>query len=48
MATHSSILVREIPWTEEPSGPQSMGHKEWDMTEQLTMGLEAMILCFEY
>ena len=23
MATHSSILVREIPWTEEPGGPQS-------------------------
>ena len=20
MATHSSILVREIPWTEEPDG----------------------------
>ena len=20
MATHSSILVREIPWTEEPGG----------------------------
>ena len=25
MATHSSILAWEIPWTEEPSGPQSMG-----------------------
>ena len=25
MATHSSILVREIPWTEEPGGLQSMG-----------------------
>ena len=25
MATHSSILVWEIPWTEEPSGLQSMG-----------------------
>ena len=25
MATHSSILAREIPWTEEPSGLQSMG-----------------------
>ena len=25
MATHSSILVQEIPWTEEPSGLQSMG-----------------------
>ena len=25
MAPHSSILVREIPWTEEPGGLQSMG-----------------------
>ena len=25
MATHSSILACEIPWTEEPSGLQSMG-----------------------
>ena len=28
MATHSSILAWEIPWTEEPRGLQSMGsHK---------------------
>ena len=25
MATHSSILVWEIPWTEEPGGLQSTG-----------------------
>ena len=25
MATHSSILAWEMPWTEEPSGLQSMG-----------------------
>ena len=25
MATHSSILAWEIPWTEEPGGPQSTG-----------------------
>ena len=25
MATHSSILAWEVPWTEEPGGPQSMG-----------------------
>ena len=25
MATHSNILAWKIPWTEEPSGPQSMG-----------------------
>ena len=25
MATHSSILAWEIPWTEKPGGLQSMG-----------------------
>ena len=25
MATHSSVLAWEIPWTEEPGGPQSVG-----------------------
>ena len=25
MATHSGILMREIPWTEEPGGLQSIG-----------------------
>ena len=30
MATHSSILALEIPWTEEPAGLQSMGlQKSW-------------------
>ena len=37
MPTHSSILAWEDPWTEEPGGLQSMGHKELDMTEQLTL-----------
>ena len=27
MATHSSILASEIPWSEEPSRLQSMGFK---------------------
>ena len=27
MATHSSILGWEIPWTEEPAGLQSVGSK---------------------
>ena len=27
MATRSSILAWEMPWTEEPGGLQSMGHK---------------------
>ena len=32
MATHSSILAWEIPWTEEPGGLQSMRSKDLDMT----------------
>ena len=36
MATHSSTLAWEIPWTGEPSGDySSWGHKESDTTEQL-------------
>ena len=33
MATHTSILTWEIPWTEEPGGLQSMGPQESNMTE---------------
>ena len=33
MATHSSILAWEIPWTEKPGGYSSWGHKELDATE---------------
>ena len=33
MATHCSILGWRIPWTKEPGGLQSMGHKDSDMTE---------------
>ena len=32
IATHSSILAWEIPWTEELGRPQSMGSEESDMT----------------
>ena len=28
MAMHSSILDWEIPWREEPGGPQSMGSQK--------------------
>ena len=34
LATHSSILVQKIPWTEESGGLQSMGSQRVDMTEQ--------------
>ena len=32
MPTHSSVLAWRIPWTEEPSGLQSMGSQELDTT----------------
>ena len=35
MATHSSILAWEIPWTKEPGRLQSMGLQESDTTYQL-------------
>ena len=33
MATHFSIFVWRIPWTEEPGGLQSWGSRESDRTE---------------
>ena len=27
VATHSCVPAGKIPWTEEPGGPQAMGHK---------------------
>ena len=35
MATHSSTLVWEIPWTEEPGGLRSIGSEDLDTTWQL-------------
>ena len=32
VATHSSILVWKIPWTEEPGGLQPMGSEEVNVT----------------
>ena len=32
MATHSSFLAWETPWTEEPGGLQLWSHKGQDMT----------------
>ena len=36
MATHSSILAWRIPWTGELEDYSPWGHKESDMTEQLS------------
>ena len=37
MATHSSILAWEIPWTDEPGRLQSVGSQESDTAKQLTL-----------
>ena len=37
MATCFSILTWRIPWTEEPGGHQSMGHKQLDTPERLSL-----------
>ena len=36
MATHSSILARIIPWTEEPGGLQSKGSQKSDKNNKMT------------
>ena len=36
MATHSSILAWEIPWTEKPGGLQKVGH-DWVTNTNLTL-----------
>ena len=33
MAIYSRVLVRRIPWTEEPGSLQSVGPRESDTTE---------------
>ena len=42
MATHSSILDRRIPWTEEPGKLQSMG------SQRAGHNSEVNTLCFEF
>ena len=39
MATHSSTLIWNIPWTEEPGGLQFLGRQESDTTKGLTLPL---------
>ena len=39
MATYSSILPWEIPWSEEPGRLQSMGSQRVGMTERLTLSV---------
>ena len=36
MATHSSVLARRIPWTEEPGGLQSTGSQSRTQLKRLS------------
>ena len=44
MATHSSVLVWRIPWTEEPGGLQSMGSQSWTRLSDFHCQLLKMLL----
>ena len=49
MATHSSILVWRIPWTEEPDGLQSIGSQRvrdsWINTAQPSIEVQTLAFC---
>ena len=47
MATQSSILAWEIPWTEKPGRLQSWGHRESDMIEHTHTPKRQKSLVFE-
>ena len=44
MASHSSIFIWKIQWTEEPGGLQSMGHEESDTTEHWAVSSDKSIM----
>ena len=46
MATYSSILAGETPWTEEPGELQSIGSQESDTTLQLSYHQQIFYLIF--
>ena len=48
MATYSSILAWEVPWTEEPGGYSPRGCKESDMTQHLNNKNKWYNLTLEY
>ena len=45
MATHSSILARDIPWTEEPGGLQSMGSQRVQSHRQSLCKRDCSLFC---
>ena len=46
MATHSSILAWRIPWTGESGRLQSVGLKESDTTERLSLHFFLKVIMF--
>ena len=48
MATHSSILAWEIPWTEEPAGLQSLGSERVGHSRVTEQPQHNKTLCFPY
>ena len=52
MATHSSILVWKIPWTEDPGRLQSMGwprvRHNWATSLTHTVGVNLLIFCWAF
>ena len=48
MATYSSILAWEIPWTEGPGRLQSMVLQEADMTYWLNNNNNNTVYCMKY
>ena len=44
IVAHSSVLAWRIPWTEELAGYSPWGHKESDVTEQLTLSLSHFMI----
>ena len=47
MATHSSILARRIPWTEEPGGLQSTGLQSGTRLSNFTFRLLCITGCIQ-
>ena len=43
MASHSCVIARRMPWTEEPGGLQSLGRTESDVTERLNSSSASLI-----
>ena len=48
MATHSSILVWTIPWTEKPGGLQSMGSQSRTRLKRLSAQAAFVFLSLAY